>query len=302
MTGVLAVKGLSVAFGAFQAVDEVSLELSSAQVTVLLGESGSGKTVLSRTIAGIAPSRSHATGEVRFGDVDIIRASERTLRRLRGSQIGFVSQDPASSLDPMRRIGQQIGETLRVHRVTGSRADTLARARELLRLVELHDDARVMRSYPHELSGGMRQRVAIALALAAGPRVLVADEPSSALDASVGAKVVDLVDDLRIRFETAVLFVTHDVRVAARIAHRPPDRVAVMLRGRLLEYGRADVVLSRPRHPYTRALLDAEPRPGIPRGQLAVVPDAMRNRVDWPSLREVAPGHLVALDDEGGTR
>ncbi|GGM62359.1 ABC transporter ATP-binding protein [Microbacterium saperdae] len=295
MTGLLTVRDLTVSFGEFTAVSDVSLVLHAGQITVLLGESGSGKTVLSRTIAGIGPTRSRQSGEIRFDEVDVIGAPERTLRRLRGSQIGFVAQDPSTSLDPVRRIGSQLGEVLRVHGVTSTRRETTARVRELLHLVELHDEVRVLHSYPHELSGGMRQRVAIALALAAGPRLLVADEPSSALDASVGVRIVDLIDDLRVRFDTSVLFVTHDVRIAARIANRPIDRVAVMLHGRLLEYGQAEAVLLRPAHPYTRALLGAEPRPGVPRGELAVVPDSMRDRTDWPPLRECEPGHLVAI-------
>jgi ABC-type dipeptide/oligopeptide/nickel transport system ATPase component len=195
----------------------------------------------------------------------------------------------------MRRVGAQIVETLAQHRVGDSRPDRHGRMLELLDLVRIHDPRRVAASYPHELSGGMRQRAAIAIAICCDPELIVADEPSSALDASVGARVVELLDDLRERLGTAILFITHDIGIAARIAHRPPDRMAVMLGGRVVELGYAGPVLASPRHPYTQALIAAEPSSAVPRGQLAVVPDDIRTARDWGQLVDVAPGHAVAL-------
>jgi ABC-type dipeptide/oligopeptide/nickel transport system ATPase component len=283
-------------------VDSIGLGLEASQVTVLLGESGSGKTVFARTITGMAPQSARVTGTSLFDGVDLLHADRRTLRSLHGDRIGAVAQDPNSSLDPMRRIGSQLVETLLQHRrVAGKRAAT-ERAMELLDVVQIRDPERVMRAYPHEVSGGMRQRVAIAIAICCEPELVLADEPSSALDASVGVRVVQLLDDLRQRLNTAILFITHDIGIAALVASKPHDRVAVMLGGRIVELGLASQVLTSPGHEYTRALLAAEPSAGVPRGQLAVVPDAIRMRRDWGPLVDVAPGHAVAHPDDRPNR
>lgn len=284
--------------GRRRVVHEVSLELPYGGVTVLLGESGSGKTVFSRTIGGMAPARAKVSGAAYFGELDLLRMSPRRLRAVQGDRIGMVAQDPTSSLDPMRRIGGQIVETLLQHRRAETRAAARARSLELLELVRIRDPRRVADCYPHELSGGMRQRVAIAIATSCDPRLVIADEPSSALDASVGARVVELMNELRHRLGTAILLITHDIGIAARIASDPDDRVAVMLGGRVVEYGRAEEVLLDPLHPYTQALIAAEPSAEVPRGGLAVVPESIRSHRRWSDLVKVTPGHSVAFAEE----
>lgn len=279
-------------------IDGIGLGLERSQVTVLLGESGSGKTVFARAVTGLAPPGATVTGSAVFDGVDLVAGSRAQLRALHGDRIGVVPQDPNSSLDPMRQIGAQIAETLLQHRQVASRAEAKERAVELLEQVQIREPRRVIRCYPHEVSGGMRQRIAIAIAISCGPELIVADEPSSALDASVGAHVVGLLDDLRHRLHTAILFITHDIGIAARIASQPHDRVAVMLGGQIVELGFAPALLRAPRHEYTRALLAAEPSAGVPRGQLAVVPESVRSRRDWGPLLEVAPGHAVAAESE----
>jgi ABC-type dipeptide/oligopeptide/nickel transport system ATPase component len=277
-------------------VDGIGLGLERSQVTVLLGESGSGKTVFARSITGMAPHGARLTGSSLFDGRDLLTASKTTLRALHGSRIGSVPQDPNASLDPMRRIGSQLVETLLQHRAVPGRREAKQRAIELLDLVEIREPERVFRCYPHEVSGGMRQRIAIAIAVSCDPELIVADEPSSALDASVGVRIVELLDELRTRLGTAILFITHDIGIAARVASAENDRVAVMLSGRIVELGRASSVLSRPLHPYTQALIAAEPSAGVERGHLAVVSDELRARRDWGPLLEVSPGHAVSSD------
>lgn len=275
-------------------VKRVGLGLERGQVTVLLGESGSGKTVFARSITGMAPTGARVQGRVGFDGVDLLRMSRKTLRTIQGNRIGMVPQDPNASLDPMRRVGNQVVETLRRHRPELGRTAAHARMIELLDLVQIRDPERVARCYPHEVSGGMRQRIAIAIALCCDPELIVADEPSSALDASVGVRVVELLSELRDRLGTAILFITHDIGIAALVASKPHDRVAVMLSGRIVELGFAHAVLSDARHPYTQALIAAEPSASVPRGRLAVVPDAVRQQRHWGELVPVAPGHGVA--------
>lgn len=277
-------------------IDGIGIGLERSQVTVLLGESGSGKTVFARSITGMAPHGARVTGSSLFDGRDLLSAPKTVLRGLHGSRIGSVPQDPNASLDPMRRIGSQIVETLLQHKAVTGRAAAKARAIELLDLVEIREPERVLRCYPHEVSGGMRQRIAIAIAVSCDPELVVADEPSSALDASVGVKIVELLDGLRTRLGTAILFITHDIGIAARVASADHDRVAVMLSGRIVELGRASTVLSRPLHPYTRALIAAEPSADVERGRLAVVSDELRGRRDWGPLVEIEPGHAVSSD------
>jgi len=287
-------------------VDSVGLGLEQSQVTVLLGESGSGKTVFARSITGMAPRGARVTGSATFGGLNLLDLSARELRKVQGDRIGMVPQDPNASLDPMRRVGGQIIETLMQHGKAANKAAARARMLELLELVHIREPERVAHCYPHEVSGGMRQRIAIAIAICCDPELVVADEPSSALDASVGVRVVQLLDSLRDRLNTAILFITHDIGIAALIASKPNDRVAVMLGGRIVELGFAHQVLRNPRHPYTRALLAAEPSADVARGSLAVVPDEVRTERNWGPLLEVEPGHAVAsliedtTDPKGG--
>jgi oligopeptide/dipeptide ABC transporter ATP-binding protein len=259
-----------------EVVRGVDLDLHTGRTLVVLGESGSGKSVTARSILRIAPG-ARIDGRLLMDDVDLATLPDARMRKLLGARIGFVPQDPAGALSPLRTVGSQIREVLRWHKVVSSRRAATDRAVELLARVGIADPKRVVRAHAHELSGGMRQRVAIAIAIACEPSVVVADEPTTALDVTVQAQVLDLFDELRARLGMALMLVTHDVGVAERVA----DEIAVMYAGRVVERGPAEVLLSNPAHPYTRALLRAVPRPGAARGTLEQIPG-----------QPVAPGAL----------
>jgi oligopeptide/dipeptide ABC transporter ATP-binding protein len=238
-----------------RAVDGVSFVLRQGQTAALVGESGCGKSVTALSLTRLIPQppARYAGGEVLFNGVDVLRMNERRLCALRGAQIAYVFQDPTTALNPTLRIGWQVREAVRLHRPD---ADARAEALSLLDRVGLAEPARQAEAYPHELSGGMRQRVMIAMALACRPGLLVADEPTTALDVTVQAQILDLLDALRQEFHMAVLLITHNLGLVAENA----DRVHVMYAGRIVEAGPAEDVLRRPAHPYTRGLLDAAPR------------------------------------------
>jgi peptide/nickel transport system ATP-binding protein len=249
---VLEVQGLRIRIGGNVVVDDVSFAVSPGEVVAIVGESGAGKSLTARAMLGLAP-RSAATtlDSLRVDGVDASRLSERGWRRVRGARIGLVSQDALVALDPLQRIGSEIAEPLRLHPEEG--AGPLAdRVRALLRRVWMPDAERRARQYPHELSGGLRQRALIASALAADPAVLIADEPTTALDATVQARILDLLREIA-DTGTAVLFISHDFAAVRRLA----DRVLVMRGGRIIERGTAATVLDDPQHPYTRQLIAA---------------------------------------------
>jgi len=260
----LDVRELSVRFrtpsGPIEAVSGVSFRVSAGETLAVVGESGSGKSVSSLAVLGLLGGGRVTAGSIRFQGEELVGADPERLRRLRGAEIAMIFQNPMSSLDPLFTVGDQVAEALRIHRAI-SRRDARRRAIELLTEVGLPDPPRRARSYPHELSGGQQQRVMIAMALACEPALIIADEPTTALDVTVEAQILELLRRMQRDHGTALLFVTHDMGVVAEMA----DRVLVMYAGRVVEQGAVDDVLRDPRNPYTRALIESIPTPATPR-------------------------------------
>ena len=282
----LQVRDLSVAFGPVQAVDGLCYDLHAGETLAIVGESGSGKSVSSMALLGLLPPRSARIegGTAFFDGQDLLRLSDRDRRRVRGNRIAMIFQEPMTSLTPVLRIGQQLTEALVEHRGL-SQAAARDKALEMLRLVDLSDPPRRMRQFPHELSGGMRQRVMIAMAMALEPDILIADEPTTALDVTVQAEILGLMRDMQARFGTAILLITHDMGVVAEMA----DRVVVMHRGRKVEEGPVRAIFGSPKADYTAALLAAVPRLGARSAE-----DGPRPIIDQP-----APPGAVVLHAEG---
>jgi peptide/nickel transport system ATP-binding protein len=303
--------------GTTHAVDRMSFTLAPGEVLGLVGESGCGKSVTSMAILRLLPDSAVVDGEAIFEGSDLLAAPAAQLRRIRGRKISFVFQEPMTSLNPAFTVGRQIGEVLRAH-MGLSRREARARAVELLDLVHIPEPARRVDEYPHQLSGGMRQRVMIAMALACDPRILIADEPTTALDVTIQAGILDLMRELRDRLGTAIILITHNLGVVADIA----DSVVVMYAGRKAEQAPVHELFAHPQHPYTIGLLGAIPRPGGVDGSgrlreipgrvpsLAELPEACAfaprcsradelSRSSVPELREVRPSHFVACFHPG---
>ncbi|MDN5787458.1 ABC transporter ATP-binding protein [Pseudorhodobacter sp.] len=257
---VLDVRGLQTVFrtrgGDIHAVNSVSFHLKPGELLGVVGESGSGKSVTMMSLIGLLPMppAEVRAGEVLLGDTDILKISAEELQKVRGRRIGFVFQDPMTSLNPVFTVGNQVMEPLRWH-MGMNKKQAFARAVELLDLVGIPDAARRMKDYPHQFSGGMRQRVMIAIALACDPEVLIADEPTTALDVTIQAQIIELVKELRTKLGMAIVWITHDLGVIAGIA----DRVMVMYGGQVVEQGPVAELFANPQHPYTRALLKTIP-------------------------------------------
>jgi len=318
----LEVVDLSVRFdtdaGTVHAVDKMSFTLAEREVLGIVGESGCGKSVTAMSLLRLLPPTASISGRARFDGDDLLGASSRRLRRIRGNEIAFVFQEPMTSLNPVFTVGRQVEESLRTH-LGLSRSAARKRAIELLDLVHIPAPDRRVREYPHQLSGGMRQRVMIAMAVACEPKILIADEPTTALDVTIQAGILDLMRELRERLGTAIILITHNLGVVADIA----DRVVVMYAGRKAEEAPVRELFARPQHPYTIGLLGAIPLPGAASKQdrlreipgrvpsLAELPNhcafAPRcpraddlTRSEVPPLRAVGPGHLVACFHPGG--
>jgi peptide/nickel transport system ATP-binding protein len=301
MSPLLEVDGLAVEFaspdGRLRVVEDVSFTVSPGETLGLVGESGSGKTVTALSVLGmVRPPRGRiAAGSVRLDGRELVGLPERALRRVRGAEIGMVFQEPRRSLDPAFTIGAQIVETVRAHRQVSRRAAT-DRALELLDLVGIPDAPRRLDDYPHELSGGMAQRVMLAIALSCSPRLLIADEPTTALDVTVQARVLDLVRDLQRELGLGVLFVSHDLGVIAEMC----DRVAVMYAGRIVEQAPADALFRHPRHPYSAALLASIPDLDAPGRRMSAIAGVIPSPRDRPAGCRFRPRcvHAVARCEE----
>ena len=239
------------------AVQNADLQLHAGETVCVVGESGSGKSLTARAVMGLlpAPHVRVGSGEIMFGGQDITQVSDERLREIRGSEISMIFQEPMTALNPVMSIGDQIDEVFRYH-VSMTKKERVEKSIKLLEDVNLPDPAQIINAYPHELSGGQRQRAMIAMALALGPKILIADEPTTALDVTTQAQILELIKDMQKRLDTGVLFITHDFGVVADIA----DRVVVMQEGNIVETGTAKQVLNNPKHPYTKSLIAAIPR------------------------------------------
>jgi oligopeptide/dipeptide ABC transporter ATP-binding protein len=285
MTRVLDVRDLRVSFpaaagGRFHPVDGVSFSLDRGETLALVGESGSGKSLTSLALVRLVPppGRVDPGSAIRLGDTDVLALEGEALRRIRGRRIGMVFQDPMTSLNPVLTIGDQITEGIRAH-FPVSKADARERARALLQEVGIADPASRLDAYPHQLSGGMRQRVMIAIALAAEPEILVADEPTTALDVTVQAQILELLDELRRSRGMTVLLITHDLGIVAGRA----DRVAVMYAGQIVEEAPTLELFAHPSHPYTQGLFASVPRITGPVTRLTPIGGTVPQPTAWPT-------------------
>jgi peptide/nickel transport system ATP-binding protein len=285
MTATLAIQNLRVAIGTTNVLRGVGLDVAPGEVRGLVGESGAGKSMLGRAVLGLLPANATITsGGIAFEGRDLLSMGEAERRSLLGRRIALIPQDPMTSLNPVKRVGAQLSKLLR-HHLRLSRRAAAARAAELLAEVAIREPQRVLDLYPHEISGGMRQRVLIAMAFACDPGLVIADEPTTALDVTVQRQVLQLVERLRKSHGAAVLFVTHDLGVVAKICRT----LTVLHAGRVLEEGETADVLARPRHPYTRALLAATPRADRPAEALLPVPPALIEQL-WSEARRLDRG------------
>jgi len=282
---ILRVRGLTSTFrtdaGVFPAVDDVSFDVAPGEVLGIVGESGSGKSVTALSILGLLPDPPGrvASGSIQFEGREIVGLPRRALQALRGPSIGMVFQEPMTSLNPVFRVGDQIMETIRAHEAI-SKADARKRAISLMDRVGIAAPERRLDDFPHQLSGGMRQRVMIAIALACSPRLLLADEPTTALDVTIQAQLLDLLRDIQRDTGMAVVIITHNMGVIAEFA----DRMLVMYAGRVAEQGAVDTVFTHPRHPYTVGLLGSTPRLDRDEPRLTTIPGVL------PQLSDIMPG------------
>ena len=313
----------STADGVVRAVRGVSFAVDAGQTLGIVGESGSGKTVLTQTLLGLTPG-ANVSGQASFEGTDLLQLSEDQMRRIRGARIAVIFQDPLTSLHPLYRVGWQIAEIIRAHEKSVSKREAAERSVDLLRKVGIPRPEQRVTDYPHQFSGGMRQRAMIAMALSCDPGLLIADEPTTALDVTVQAQILDLIVDLQAEFGSAVIIITHDLGVVAEVA----DQVLVMYAGRAAETGTAGHVFRQPGHPYTWGLLGSMPRldvervdrlrpiPGTPPSLINVPPGCPfhprcaypaevggdRCRTEVPALLEITPGHQTACHLTAGKR
>ncbi len=292
----LSVRDLSIRFGAAEAVRNISFGIAPGETLALVGESGSGKSVTALSTLRLLPPSAEIRGEIRFAGQELVGASEAELRAVRGNQVGMIFQEPMSSLNPVHTIGRQIGEVLSLHQGLRRKA-ARTRAIALLEAVGIPDPASRFEDFPHQLSGGQRQRVMIAMALANDPKLLIADEPTTALDVTVQAQILALLKNLQQQNGMAMLFITHDLSIVRRIA----DRVCVMTEGKIVESGPVEAIFADPQHDYTKHLLAAAPRgnPPVLASDLPTIVEAHDLKVWFPIKRGLLRrtiGHIRAVD------
>jgi ABC-type dipeptide/oligopeptide/nickel transport system ATPase component len=278
----------------FHAVRDVSFSIAEGEVLGLVGESGSGKSVTSLAVMRLLPPQATITGHIEFAGEDLLAKSEREMQRVRGARIAMIFQEPMTALNPVMRVGDQIAEAVMAHNRQGGRHDARARTLEVMTHVGIPDPERRARDYPHQFSGGQRQRIMIAMALVNRPQLLIADEPTTALDVTIQAQILELLDQLREKFRLSMLFISHDLAVVSQVAHR----VAVMYAGAIVESAPVREIFHAPAHPYTRGLLGAVPTLHSDRSRpLETVPDAARadRSATPPPLVEVSPGHFARV-------
>ncbi|MBS7345372.1 MAG: ABC transporter ATP-binding protein [Caryophanon sp.] len=293
----LEVKDLHIHFktyaGIVQAVRGVNFELYEGETLAIVGESGSGKSVTSNALMKLIPQPPgiYANGEILFNGRNIVPLSEKEMAKIRGNDIAMIFQDPMTSLNPTMRIGNQITEVILQHKAA-SRHEAKERAMELLKLVGIPFPEKRYKQYPHELSGGMRQRIVIAIALAANPKLLIADEPTTALDVTIQAQILELMKDIQQRSNTSIIFITHDLGVVANVA----DRVAVMYAGQIVEYGTVNEIFYNPKHPYTWGLLGSMPDLNNSSDELLrTIPGSPPNLISPPVGDAFAPRNEFAM-------
>jgi oligopeptide/dipeptide ABC transporter ATP-binding protein len=288
------------AAGRARVVDDVSFSIHPGETLGLVGESGSGKSVTALSLARLLPSppAHYPTGEIFIGDSDVLKMSKPELRKIRGGMISYIFQDPSASLNPIFRVGSQILESLRLHRPAIANEAEVIR---LLKLVGIPAPETRLRDYPHQLSGGMQQRVMIAMALASEPKLLVADEPTTALDVTIQAQIFELLRDLKKRLNMAILLITHDLSLLTEIA----DRVIVMYAGQIVEHAPTRQILDAPRHPYTRGLLASVPEIGRHTDRLQSIRGTVPSPLDFPTgcrfhprcpqMQHDCPAHAIPM-------
>ncbi|MFD2209836.1 ABC transporter ATP-binding protein [Virgibacillus halophilus] len=292
----LEVKDLHISFHTFagevQAIRGINFDLYEGETLAIVGESGSGKSVTTKSIMKLLPTSNSEIkkGEILFKDKDIVRSTEKEMQKIRGKDISMIFQDPMTSLNPTMTVGKQIMEPLLKHQRLGKN-EAKKRALHLLELVGIPKPEVRMKQYPHQFSGGMRQRVVIAIALACAPKILIADEPTTALDVTIQGQILDLMKELQKQIETSIIFITHDLGVVANVA----DRVAVMYGGKIVEIGTVDEIFYNPQHPYTWGLISSMPSLDETEDELYVIPGSPPDLLNPPKGDAFAPRNAYAM-------
>lgn len=295
MEKILEVNNLNISFdtyaGKVRAIRGVDFDLNKGETLAIVEESGSGKSVTTRTIMRLLSSNANIDeGQILFKGQDIVNKSEKEMQKIRGREIAMIFQDPMTSLDPTMTIGKQVAESLRKHKNV-SKKESLKAALDLLNLVGIPDAEKRLKNYPHQFSGGQRQRIVIAIALICNPEILIADEPTTALDVTIQAQILELLKEIQEKIETSIIFITHDLGVVANVA----DRVAVMYAGKIVEVGTAEEIFYNPQHPYTWGLLGSMPTLESENDRLYAIPGSPPDLLDPPKGDAFYPRNEFAL-------